>query len=118
VLSVRPAAYRLERGVLALIELTGKPMTFAAMRDAMETKLRRTFDERSLRRALHRLTDKCMLIAAGNGGPGDPLRYFVHPLRIGMMEDKTRADALRAALEADPDSDRAAAAWMAENVQH
>jgi hypothetical protein len=72
---------RLERGVMALIEGTGKPMTFVAIRTAMETKSRPTFDERSLRRALHRLTEKCMLIAMGNGGPGDPLRYF---FQIGL----------------------------------
>jgi hypothetical protein len=95
---------RLERGVMALIERTGKPMTFVAIRAAMETKLRPTFDERSLRRAVHRLTEKCMLIAMGNGGPGDPLRYFVHPLRIGMVRDQdaARAEAMQSALEADP----------------
>jgi|SRR5689334_21436647 hypothetical protein len=92
---------RLERGVIALIEQTGKLMTFVAIRAAMETKLHPTFDERSLRRALHRLTNKCMLIAMGNGGPGDPLRYFVHPLRIRMMSDQDAApaEALQSALE-------------------
>jgi hypothetical protein len=95
---------RLERGVMALIERAGKPMTFAAIRADMETKLRPTFDERSLRRAVHRLTEKCVLIAMGNGGPGDPLRYFVHPLRIGMMRDQdaARAEAMQSALKADP----------------
>jgi hypothetical protein len=34
---------RLERGVMALIEGTGKPMTFVAIRTAMETKSRPTF---------------------------------------------------------------------------
>jgi hypothetical protein len=56
---------RLERGVMALIERTSKPMTFVAIRAAVETKLRPTFDERSRRRAVHRLTEKCMLIAMG-----------------------------------------------------
>ena len=94
---------RLERGVMALIERAGKPMTFVAIRAAMEAKLRPTFDERSLRRAVHRLTEKCMLIAMGNGGPGDPLRYFVHP-RIGMMRDQdaARTEAMQSALKADP----------------
>ena len=95
---------RLERGVMALIERTGKPMTFVAIRAAMETKPRPSFDERSLRRAVHRLIEKSMLIAMGNGGPAAPPRYFVHPLRIGMMRDQdaARAEAMQSALEADP----------------
>jgi hypothetical protein len=56
---------RLERGVMALIERTGKPMTFVAIRADMETKLHRTFDERSLRRAVHRLTDQRRIYGHG-----------------------------------------------------
>ena len=37
---------------------------------------------RSARRALQRLVETEWLITAGNGGPGDPLHYSIHPMRI------------------------------------
>jgi hypothetical protein len=48
----------------------------------------------------------------GDGGPGDPLRYFIHPLAIGMMGDTPQARALHVALEADSGANEAAAKFM------
>jgi hypothetical protein len=101
---------KLQRGLLVTIRRHGKPMTFADIRADInegigapyDGKLRSAF-ERSARRALHQLCshDFPVLIAMGSGGPGDPLRYFIHPLQIGTMGDTPEARALRVALEAD-----------------
>ena len=98
----------------------GKPMTFADIRaaaigDDRDVKLSASF-ERSLRRALHRLAhpDVALLIAMGDGGPGDPLRYFIHPMAIAFMGKTPEALALQAALEADPGANEAAARCMAK----
>jgi hypothetical protein len=40
------------------------------------------------------------LIAIGNGGRGDPFRYFIHPLIISRMGDTPKARALWQAFEA------------------
>jgi hypothetical protein len=115
---------RLQNGLLAAIRGHGKPMTFADIRAHIiqsigaqpDEKLRVSF-ERSLRRALHRLTSDHMLIAMGEGGPGEPLRYFIHPLFIGMMGDTPQALALREALEADSGANEAAAGFMARMLK-
>ncbi len=44
-----------------------------------DAKLRASF-ERSLRRALHSLARDKMLMVLGDGGPGDPFRYFIPAL--------------------------------------
>ena len=41
--------------------------------------------ERSLRRALKRMIDDGVVFTAGRGGPGDPQRYFLHPLLGGAV---------------------------------
>jgi hypothetical protein len=112
---------RLQRGLLGLIERHGKPMTFADIRTRIKQDVGndqdmkfRTSVERSLRRALHQLTKEMFLIAMGDGGPGDPLRYFFHPLFIGMMGDTPRGRSLQEALENDAGANEAAAKYMAK----
>jgi hypothetical protein len=78
-----------QTALLLTIRLHGKPMTFAEIRASVrrhrdmqpDERLRPSF-ERSLRRALHRLVEEWELIAMGEGGRGEPLRYFVHPTRL------------------------------------
>jgi hypothetical protein len=99
----------------------GKPMSFEDVRAQVRrdvgvepgTELRLSF-ERSLRRALHRLCEDEILIAIGDGGRGDPFRYFIHPLIIGLMGDTPEAHALEEALEADAG---AKAAMAKENAK-
>jgi hypothetical protein len=99
---------KVQMALLGIIRRHGRPMTFAEMRGgALSASL-----ERSARRALHRLVCDGLLIAMGDGGPGEPLRYFLHPLGIGMMGDTPEAHELRKALEADSGADVAAAMWM------
>ena len=76
-------------------------------------KLRGSF-ERSLRRALHKLTEDFAVIAIGDGGPSDPYRYFVHPVHIGMMGDTAEAKALLSVLETDSGAEAAVAKAMAK----
>jgi hypothetical protein len=112
---------KMQKGLMAMIRQHGKPMTFEDMRANIrqgigakpdDAKLRVSF-ERSMRRALHRLTSDHLLLAMGDGGPGDPLRYFIHPLMIGMMGDTPEAGALSEALKADSGAEAAAAKFMA-----
>jgi hypothetical protein len=111
---------KLQRTLLTIIRRHGKPMTFADMRADIvkavggdpRARLRSSV-ERSMRRTLHGLASRDALIAMGDGGPGEPLRYFIHPLMIGMMGDTPEAHALREALEADRGADEAAAKFMA-----
>jgi hypothetical protein len=110
---------RIELALLTTIRLHGKPITFADIRSHVNegrgvepgAKLRLAF-ERSMRRALHQLVSKFLLVAIGDGGPGDPLRYFIHPLVIGAMGDTPEAHALKAVLEADPGANEAALKFM------
>jgi hypothetical protein len=89
---------KLQSALLTTIRRHGKPMSFANIRASIvqdmgaepNAKLRTSF-ERSLRRALHRLAGDFILIAMGDGGPGEPLRYFIHPLSIGMMGETPEA---------------------------
>ena len=73
---------------------------------ALSSRLAASF-ERSIRRALHRMVDAGELIAIGDGGRGDPYRYFFHPIGIAIMCDKPEASALWKALEADPGTEEA-----------
>jgi hypothetical protein len=106
--------------VLRLIREYGKPMSFAEMRAVInaagglepDAPWRPAF-ARSMRRALHLLTKQHLLVAMGDGRPGNPYRYFLHPISVGMMGDTPEARALYAALEADPDANRAVADSMA-----
>jgi hypothetical protein len=99
-----------ERALLGMILHQGKPMTFGDMRRfawqgrggvANATPALPKSMERSMRRALHRLSKKGLLIALGNGEPTDPLRYFIAPVIIGMMGETRRGTMLRKALEAE-----------------
>jgi hypothetical protein len=99
---------KLQIALMASIRRHRKPMTFADIRAQIitdldlkpNTKLRASF-ERSLRRALHKLSKKDMLLAIGDGGPSDPFRYFIHPLMIGMMGNTPEAHTLQEALLQD-----------------
>lgn len=110
---------RLQVALLSIIRRHAKPMTFAAIQADIkqqigagpEARLRPSF-ERSLRRALHGLVDHWHLITMGDGGPGDPLRYFIHPLAIGTMGDTPESQRLREAIEADPGAEAASDRWM------
>ncbi|MGO9421177.1 hypothetical protein [Roseiarcus sp.] len=113
----------LQNFVQAMISRAGKPMTFEDMRAAIlesagtpPTAKLLPARERSLRRAVQRLTDDSVLIAIGDGGRGDPFRYFIHPVIIGMIshDDPERGRALEAALTADAGSNAAAAKFMAK----
>src|SRR6202035_5353930 len=41
--------------------------------------------ERSLRRALRRLCEQRFLVPLGDGGRGEPLRYFFHPRLFDLV---------------------------------
>jgi hypothetical protein len=105
---------KIEKFLFATILRHGKPMTFGDIRAEIRQRLgvqanakfRASF-ERSARRALHRLTGNLFLIAMGDGGPGEPFRYFLHPLGIRMMADTPEARALWEAFEADPGANEA-----------
>jgi hypothetical protein len=111
---------KMQSSLLTTIRIHGRPMTFEAIRATVrqgadlpaDAKLRPSF-ERSLRRATHSLTQSFHLIAIGDGGPGDPHRYFIHPLMIGMMGDTPTAHTLQKALEADSETEAAAAKSIA-----
>ena len=98
---------KMQSRLLTTIQAHGKPMTFEAIRAVIrqardwpaDAKLRPSF-ERSLRRALHSLTREPFLIAIGDGGRGDPYRYFIHPLLIGMWGDTRLQKALEAEVAA------------------
>ena len=111
---------RLQRALFAAIQRHGKPMTFEDIRNVIRqdfemddgAKLYPSF-ERSLRRALHRMVRTSGLIAIGDGGRGDPYRYFVHPMIIGMMAKTPETEALQQALQADPGAEKAVATLIA-----
>jgi hypothetical protein len=110
-----------QRYLWSMIRRHGKPMTFDDIRAAIDrasgapkgARLRPSV-ERSMRRALHRMVSNGGMIAIGDGGRAEPFRYFIHPILIGMMGDTPEASALRAALEADPGANKAAAKAMVE----
>jgi hypothetical protein len=57
---------------------------------------------RSFRRALKCLVDDGTIIAIGEGGPGDPKRYWVNPMMVALFGEKERYDAITATLVAEP----------------
>lgn len=101
---------RLQRSLMMTIRRQRKPMTFEDIRAVIRqdndleagTELQRSF-ERSLRRALQHLARDGLLIVIGGGGPGDPFRYFFHPLSIGMMGERGLPEqrALEEAIQAE-----------------
>ncbi|MCP3462539.1 hypothetical protein [Bradyrhizobium sp. CCGUVB23] len=110
-----------QRWVWGTILSHGKPMTFEDFRAALDRAagvgpdmVLRPSVARSLRRALHGMTETGGLIAMGDGGRTEPFRYFIHPLWIGTMGKTPEADALIKALENDPGAEKAAAVSMAK----
>ena len=96
----------LQLALINTIRLHGEPMTFADIRaEALSDDPGSTLPaslERSMRRALHRLASEGTLIEIGDGGPGDPYRYFIHPLLIALMcDEQEELDAIYKKLEAD-----------------
>jgi hypothetical protein len=104
---------KMQNALLWVIEHHGKPLTFAeicaewaelAKLDGIPfpadpAELRPSV-VRSWRRALHRMVATSVLIALGDGRPGNPYRYFLHPVFIfGEMGDTPEAQALMKALE-------------------
>src|SRR5262249_9169463 len=111
----------------------GKPTTFAdicAIVDEEVTRAPGTIvcvpSEGSLRRALDEMVEdnpQARLLAMGGGGPGDPVRYFLHPVMLGGIEEMVSTDwecleheALQAALWADPGAQEAMDKWTAANA--
>jgi hypothetical protein len=50
-------------------------------------------------------------------GRGEPFRYSIHPLMIGMMGETPEAKALQEALEADSGTQQASAKWIAKHFR-
>jgi hypothetical protein len=95
----------MQRYLVYLIRVHGKPVTFAELRaiilkagNAPAGAVLRPPVERSLRRALRSLVRDQIIIAFGGGGPGDPHRYFLHPSFAAIACDKQEFDALSEAL--------------------
>ena len=92
---------KIERAVLTIILRHGKPMTFGDMCGTEAGKKFPASLERSFRRAVRQLTKRNVLIAMGDGGPGETFSYFFHPLFLTEMgktqeaQDATGADAPR-----------------------
>lgn len=106
-----------ERTLLMLIRAYGKPVTFDVIRSGAIESFGEKFTpsvERAMRRALHGLVGKTMVIELGDGGRAEPFRYFIHPMVIGSMQahKQPEAEALKKALEADPGAEAATERWM------
>lgn len=103
-----------QRYLTDLVLGSDKPMTFADI-------LARAFPEgsyeadmvkalgsgkvaavRSFRRAMKSLVDDGTIIAIGEGGPGDPKRYWVNPMMVALFGEKERYDAVTTTLVAEP----------------
>jgi hypothetical protein len=106
--------------LLGVIGQSDKPMTFAEIAarafpegsfEADMTKLLGASNVarvRSLRRALHKLCDRNVLLAVGQGGRGDPHRYCFDPLFVAIFGDKEDYKKACAVIEADPAGSEAA----------
>jgi hypothetical protein len=57
---------------------------------------------RSLRRALRRLCDDGIIMLIGEGGRGDPRRYWKNPMLVAMSGDKESWRKLTEQISADP----------------
>ena len=100
----------LQRNLFQLITDARKPMTFGEIRTVVlqdlgvndpDRKLRPSF-ERSLRRSLKALADGGAIMALGEGGRGDPKRYWLDPLMVAITGDKEAFHEAMTILEADP----------------
>ena len=110
----------LQRVLFRTIHNARKPMTFNEIRASIlqelgandpDAKLRPAF-ERSLRRSLKALADDGALMALGEGGPGDPKRYWLDPLMVAITGDEKAYLEATAILEADPGAPLACAKRM------
>jgi hypothetical protein len=111
----------LQRALFEAVAHNDKPITFSeirriVLRDGFDehdpkAKLNPVF-ERSLRRSLKALTDDSTIMALGEGGPGDPKRYWLNPLLVGMSGNKEWYRKTQTAIEADPGGALACAKLM------
>jgi hypothetical protein len=57
---------------------------------------------RSMRRALRRLCDDSSIMIIGQGGRGDPYRYWLNPMMLAAFGNKSRYDEVCKRIDADP----------------
>lgn len=86
----------LQRAIFGTIYEHGKPMTFAEIRNIAFPEGTYAGDMarilgpsnvgvvRSLRRAIQKMVEQEILVAAGKGGRADPHRYSIHPFVAAM----------------------------------
>jgi hypothetical protein len=87
---------RLQRAIFETIRKHGKPMTFAEIQNmafpegTYDGDMARALGAsnvgviRSMRRAIQKMVEQEVLVAAGNGGRGDARRYSIHPIIAAM----------------------------------
>jgi hypothetical protein len=68
---------------------------------------------RKLYRSLKALCDSGAVVALGDGGPGDPKRYCLHPWMVAIGGSKEQYDKACAIFQSDPGANIAAARMMA-----
>ena len=107
----------LQHALFNLIRGSDKPVTFAEMRAHIlqdlgvndpDTKLKSSF-ERSVRRALQRLTEDGTLMALGEGGPSDARRYCLDPMMVAITGDKEAFGRAMNIAKTDPGGNEACA---------
>jgi hypothetical protein len=112
---------RMQRALFVLVRRHGKPMTFREMcisfmqangENSPDTKLIKPTFQRSMRRALKKMVDDGSLMALGDGGPGDPKRYWLDPLMVAMTGSREEYESAFAALKADPGAEGACFKFM------
>jgi hypothetical protein len=111
----------LQRLLLAIIGQQSKPTTMAeivafAMQQAGVNDLDRKAHPtvlRKLYRSLKALCDVDVVVALGDGGPGDPKRYCLNPLMVAIGGSKEQYDKAQAIFQSDPGANIAAARMMA-----
>jgi hypothetical protein len=111
----------LQRLLLAIIGQQSKPMTmaeivaFSMQQAGVNNPDRRAHPTvlRKLYRSLKALCDINVVVALGDGGPGDPKRYCLNPLMVAVGGSKTQYDKAQAIFQSDPSANIAAARMMA-----
>jgi hypothetical protein len=103
-----------QRYLTGLVLGSDKPMTFADIlacafaEGSYEADMIKELGKgkvaivRSFRRALKKLVDDNTLIAIGEGGPGDPKRYWRNPMLLALFGSEGQYEEAMAALEAEP----------------
>jgi len=98
----------LQHNLANLILQSPDPMTFAEIAavafppGSYEADISRVGRVRSLRRALRRLCDDGTIMKIGDGGRGDPYRYWLNPMMVAMTGDKKFYRKLNKRIAADP----------------